>query len=312
MQRLRPWLAFLVVAQTLMSFSATGALHMPTFTAGTNTYTNVTVTASKGGRVLVDHGRGMASVRVRDLDLDVQQQLVDAGLVNPMVAKEIEKDIAKRDAAKKRAERTFSGTAGGLTLENAETTPVARLLSAQLEQQAAKTDFKFNLEWLTGRFGQAIVTGISAAGFLFAILRWFLFYRICKNATGQGSFLVFVPLFRWIPLADAAGISKRWLLVPVLAATALFFPPPTVEQFWWAARAYLGLVAALWIITLLLYVVWCFRICRNLGRSAIWAVFLFFPLLDYIALFVLAAGQSNSDDSPLGTMGSLKNPVLAI
>jgi hypothetical protein len=157
-----------------------------------------------------------------------------------------------------------------------------------------------------------MVAGISAAGFLLAILRWFLFYRLCKNATGKGSFLVFVPLFRWIPLAEAAGMSKRWLLMPVFAASALFFPPPMVERFWWATKAYVGLAAALWIITLLLYVVWCVRVCRNIGRSAIWAVFLFFPLLDYIALFVLASGEGKSDASALGAVDPLKNPLLAI
>ena len=312
MQRLRLWSALLVCAQALWGFGASGALHLPTFTAGTNTYTNVTVTAASGGRVVVDYGRGMASARVRDLDLDLQQQLVEGGLVNTMLAKEIEKDIAKRDAAKRRAERAASPIPSSLTLQSAETSSIAQLLSGQLAQRANEHNIEFNAEWFLRRFGQSLVAGASAALFVLGILRWFLFYRICRNATGNGSLLVFLPVLRWIPLAQAGEMSLKWLLVPVFAITAIFLPPPLVEKYAWAAMAYLGLIAALWFVTLILYMIWCVRLCRAVERSAFWALFLFFPVLDYIALLVLAFSDGKSDASSLASSSALKNPVLAI
>lgn len=312
MQRLRLWPALLVFAQALWGLSASGALHLPTFTAGTNTYTNVTVTAASGGRVVVDYGRGMASARVRDLDLDLQQQIAEAGLVNAMLAKEIERDITKRDAAKRRAERAASPTPSSLTLESAETTSIAQLLSGQIAERARQHNVEFNAEWFLGRFGQSLVAGVSAALFVLGILRWFLFYRICRKATGNGSLLVFLPVLRWIPLTQAGDMSLKWLLVPLFALTAMFFPPPLVEKYDWAAMAYLGLIAVLWFVTLLLYMIWCVRVCRALERSAFWAVFLFFPVVDYIALLVLALSEGKSETSPLGTSAALKNPVLAI
>jgi hypothetical protein len=312
MQRLRLWLAFLVFAHALMSFSARAALHLPIFNVGTNTYTNVVITRSTGGRVLLDYGRGMTTVRVTNLDLTVQQQLMDAGLVHPLLAKEIEKEIAKRDAALKKAERLQNGAPQALNLENAETTPVAQLVFGQAQQRAAEHRIRFDREWLLGRFGRGLLASVAAALAAAWVVRRFLLYRLCRNATGKGSLLVFVPFLRWIPLADAAGIARAWLLVPIAATVAMFFPPPLLEKFPWAATAYLVFQGALWLVTLLLYVTGCFRVCRKVECSAGWGLFLLLPVLDFIALFVLAFSDGKADASAVGAFGSLKKPVLAI
>jgi uncharacterized membrane protein YhaH (DUF805 family) len=115
---------------------------------------------------------------------------------------------------------------------------------------------------------------------------------------------------RWLALADAARMGRQWLLVPLFAMVALFLPPPIMQQFPSAAIAYLILLAVLWLVTLLLYLIWCVRLCRTVGRSGALAFLLFFPLLDYIALVVLAFSEGKP--SPSAAAGPLKNPVLAI
>jgi hypothetical protein len=166
---------------------------------------------------------------------------------------------------------------------------------------------------LLGRFGALLVGGIAFALIFSGIFRRYLFFRLCKNATGNGSFLVFIPVLRWIALTEAARMSKQLLLVPTFATVALFLPPPFVQKVPWAAMAYVILVAVLWFATLLLYILWCVRICLNSGRSAGWALFMMFPLFDYVALIVLAFSEPKADASPaIGPVDQIKGPALAI
>jgi hypothetical protein len=296
MQRLRLWSAILVFAPALMGFGARGALQLPTFVVGTNVYSNAVINSASGGRVLVEYARGMASIKIADLDLDTQQQLAAAGLVKPEMAKQIEKEIAKREAAKKKAESPVPATPG-LTVENAEKSSIADLLTGLMVRQARDKDVEFNLEWLLGRFGRVLVGAITLALVLAGIFRRVLFFRVCKNSTGVGSFLVFIPVLRWLALTQAAGLSKQWLLLPSFAIVALFLPPPFVQKYPWAAVAYLILLAFLWFSTLVLYVIWCVRLCLAVGRSAAWALLLLFPVLDYITLVVLAFSEAKHDTS---------------
>jgi len=310
MRRVRLWPVFLLLAQALVSFSAKGELRLSTLTAGTNTYSNTVITSSSNGRVLVDHERGMAAIRVADLNLETQHQLATAGLVQPELSKQIEKEVAKRATAKKRAARSSSAAPAGLTIGNAEKTSIAKLLAQQVKYQAEQNGIEFSLEWLQNRFG-GMTIGLAAAALLMAgIFRRILFFRVCKNATSDGSFLVFIPVVRWLDLTSAARMSKQWLGLPAFAILALFLPPPVLQQYPWVAKVYLGFIAVLWLVTIVLYLVWCVRLCQSVNRSAGWAFLLFFPLLDYVALVVLAFSEGQPAVS--GDLDPLRNPVLAI
>jgi len=297
-------------------FGATSELRLPVFTAGTNTYSNVVITASSRGRILIEHPQGMASAHVADLDLDTQAQLLEAGLLSEGMAKDIEKALDKRDSAKRRAERRAARAAQGtnsppaLTLESAQEESIARLLAAHFLAEAEENDVEPDWEALLGRFGAAIVYGISGALILLSLLRKYLFYRICKNATGEGSFYVFIPVVRWFVLVGAANMSRHWLLVPMFATASLFLPPDIVHQFPLAALIWLAVVALLWLMTGVLYLIWCVKFCRAVECSGWLALLLIPPVLDYIALFILAFSGTKADDTPLSAQ--LKKPVLAV
>jgi hypothetical protein len=144
MQRLRLWLAMFLLVPALTSFSAHGALRLPTLTAGSTTYSNVSVSPSSGGRILVEYASGMVSVKIAELDLDTQQQLAEAGLLAPGAAKQIEKQVAKRDAAKK---KTDDGATNSVpTMDEVERSSLARMLTSRRERHARNNhlDFDYN------------------------------------------------------------------------------------------------------------------------------------------------------------------------
>lgn len=306
------WILFIAFA----CIGVGAELHLPVFNAGTNSYSNVIVTASSGGRVLIEYPKGMASARVAELDLETQEKLANAGVLTGGIAKDIYKAVEKRDAAKRKAEKKAERAARGdaeappLSLEKAQHESIARLLASQITAAAEENDVELDLQALIGRFGAMMFYGISGALLVLSLLRKYLYFRICKNATGNSSFFVFVPLFRWLVLASAAGMSKLWLLVPTFAAGALFVPPEAVNRFPWAGMAWLILIGFLWLTTAILYLVWCVRLCRAVDCSGWLALLLIPPVLDFIALLVLAFAGTRQEVAPVSVQ--LKKPILAI
>jgi hypothetical protein len=307
---------FLILAASVLVFARQGIsaeLELPSYTAGTNSYTNVVISVSAKGRVLIQHPLGMASIPLRDLDLDQQAQLVSAGLIKGPVAEEIEQLVAKRDAVKLKAEQKAARgpiEAPALTLENAEKQSIFKLIEANLEAEADEADLEPSLGAFLERFGPKIVYGLTALAGVLSLLRKILFFRICKNSTGEGSFLVFLPVLRWFALTKAADMSRHLLLIPMFAVAALFFPPDTVGQYPWAAVVWLVVLGLLWLATGVLYLIWCVKLCRAVACSGGLALLLILPGIDFIALFVLAFAGSKADSAPLSVR--LKKPMLAI
>jgi hypothetical protein len=307
---------YLILVACVFVFAGQGIsaeLQLPSYTAGTNSYSNVVISVSAKGRVLIQHPLGMASIPLRDLDLDQQAQLVSAGLIKGPVAKEIEQMVAKRDAVKLKAEQKAARgpiEAPALTLENAEKQSIFQLIGANLEAEADEADLEPSLDAFLERFGSKIVYGLSVLACVLSLLRKILFFRIHKNATGEGSFLIFLPLVRWFALARAADMSRHLLLIPMFAVAALFFPPDTVSKYPWAAVVWLVVLGLLWLSTGVLYLIWCVKLCRAVSCSGGLAALLVFPGLDYIALFILAFAGSKAESAPLSVR--LKKPMLAI
>ena len=307
---------YLILVACVFVFAGQGIsaeLQLPSYTTGTNTYSNVVITVSAKGRVLIEHPRGMTSVKLEDLDLDQQAQLVSAGLVKGAMAKEIEHIVAKRDSAKSKAEQKAARgpiEAPALTLESAEKQSIFKIIGANLEAEADEADLEPSLEVFLERFGPRIVYGLSALACVLSLLRKILFFKICKNSTGEGSFLVFLPVVRWFALARAADMSRHLLLIPMFALAALFFPPDTVSKYPSGTVVWLVVLGLLWLGTGVLYLIWCVRLCRAVSCSGALALLLALPGLDYIALFVLAFAGSKADSTPLSVQ--LKKPMLAI
>ena len=315
MRRTLCWLAFIAICVT----RAVGApeLRLPEYSVGTNTYSNVVITATSGDRVLVEYSLGtstsMAAFKIQDLEYSKQEELLHAGLISGAYAKKLERAIAKRDAAKRREEKKAARgpvDQPELSLEKAKEESLAKILAAQMEYQVEANDVEMELQPWLDRYGERIIYGImSVSGFL-VFLRLCLYYKICKKATGEGSFLVFLPIIRWFVLVGASGMSRHWLLVPAFAVAASFLPPVTVNQYPWAPLAYLIFLGVLWLATGILYIVWCVRLCRAVDCSGGLALLMLIPVLEFIALFTLASSNGGAQTYPGGHR--MKKPALAV
>jgi hypothetical protein len=170
---------------------------------------------------------------------------------------------------------------------------------ADLNAQAAVSIIPIMWQW------------ILSALFLAAWLcRRCLYYRIVETATGHSSLLVFAPVFRWFPLMNAARLSFQWLLIPLFAIVGLFVPPVLGESPW-VILGYYSLVGLLWLATGILYMVWCVRLCQAVDRTGWLGLLLMLPVLDWIALFVLASSQGKPQLQAAAPDGT-KKLVLAI
>jgi hypothetical protein len=92
----------------------------------------------------------------------------------------------------------------------------------------------------------------------------YLFYcyccwQICRKTSNRAGLFVWLPGFQMIPLLRAAGMSP-WLFL------ALFLP----------------------VINLIIWIVWCFRICRVRQKSALLALLLLLPGTNILAFVYVA------------------------
>jgi len=313
MQGILRWLLLTLFAGAVSGWAG-NELRLTEFTAGTNSYSNVIITATSGGRVLIEYGKGMAAVRVADLELEQQEQLWEAGLVSGALGQRIERAIAKRESARRKADlkaaRGPVAPAPELSRESFREQSIARLLAAQIRFQVEASDVELDRETLLEQFGaRKLYGGLGLIVFLL-LLRMLLFFRVCRNAGARGSIFVVVPIIRWVVLLDAAKMSKACLMAPILAAGSLFVPPHLVQRFPRADEVWLICIGVLWAITLLLYLVWCIRFCRAAGRSGWVALLLFPPVIDFLALFVLARTGGRSEFVSVGS--AMKKPALAV
>ena len=84
-------------------------------------------------------------------------------------------------------------------------------------------------------------------------------WQICRKTSNRAGLLVWLPGFQMIPLLRAAGMSP-WLFL------ALFLP----------------------VINLIIWIVWCFRICRVRQKSALLGILLLLPGTNILAFVYLA------------------------
>jgi hypothetical protein len=282
------------------ALAACGAeLSLPSFTINGEIYTNVVVSAGSKGRLMVQHAAGVGAVPVADLDYELLKKLADAEVLSGRAVK----DLLAKKAPKVRPKITQV-----VTNENGEVivreidatlqvraTMLARSARARLENEARALGFSpTDIEKSVSSLTTTALLAIAAGAVFFYILRCWCLFRICHRATGRGSVLVFAPLLRWFPLADAARMSRHWLVIPVFALAGLYLPP-VLPQLPWVPLAYLSVVCTLWLITAILFIVWCFRICRELKHSALFGFLLVLPLLDWFALLYMAFGGQKAE-----------------
>jgi len=306
-----------LIMHAAAALAVSAELRFASLAVGASVYSNVVVSrvsALSADRVLVQHTTGIGTVRVSGLNAEVRQQLAVAGLISGTAAK----DASRKDESIGNKLKSWVGSAGksetirsNVNEAQAEAnSSFARRLETRIESEAwarGGASYDTNTVFSTLSFGtvRAICGGLLA---LYLFRCWCLF-RICKHSTRRGSLLLFVPIFRWFPLVKAARMKRRLLLVPTFATVALCLPPP-LPQVSWLVALHGFLVAVLWIATLLLFAIWCLRICAAVNCTPWIGILLFLPVLDWIALCYLAFSQA-TPELPLPAPVVADRPALA-
>lgn len=160
----------------------------------TGVYSNVTVTTKSTDYIVIQHARGLTSLKVAELPADVLKEL---GYVT------------------NEPETSHASTAAATATALVNSIPTQDLENAWSKYApAGLPPVKINAGILLGVLG------------LLVVLYLFFCYcasLICKKTGKPGGVLVWVPVLQYIPLFRAADMSPLWLLamfVPVLNIVA--------------------------------------------------------------------------------------------
>src|SRR5688500_3773077 len=107
----------LILILALQGAGAFGAeLVLPSLTVGGQLHSNVVVSPSSKGRVMVHYGTGLGTVRIADLDYEVLKQLAEAQIIG---GKAVDELLSKK-APKKQRDWQSSTNGSGMDLMNGD------------------------------------------------------------------------------------------------------------------------------------------------------------------------------------------------
>jgi len=157
--------------------------------AGSETYSNVTVTTKKSKYIMITHAGGMATIKLKDLSKDT---LRDLGYVvdPPPKAKSKPELLAEQVAADPRIKQL---------------------------QETARTEIVERWQRLDPRVIQAVLAGVGLLYLFFCYCNML----ICKKAGQQPGVLVWIPVLQTFPMLKAAGMSAWWFVLLIVPVTGI-------------------------------------------------------------------------------------------
>jgi hypothetical protein len=173
------WMAALPVIAADETFS--------TLTVGAETFTNVTVLTKTRNDVFISHGRGMASLKVKQLDTLTQIKL--GYLMEP---------------PKPTKSESIKSTVANISR-----------IEADPRVQAAEAEIMARFAQAVEQFDPRIFYGLIAAIILSYLSFSSLCRSICLKVAGPPKELIpliWLPFLKQIPLLKAAGMSPAWML----------------------------------------------------------------------------------------------------
>jgi hypothetical protein len=233
-------MAWMFVAAALMNCAvqARNEETYPVLRTKTVTYTNVTVTTKDKSYIFILHSGGMNSIRIVDLPNDVQEQLGYAVAPDPNLAKTNKFNFSSL----KEGTNGIAVFARGLSGLSEKIKPLEADWQARIAQGNVQIDPRMMYMGL----------GILLVSYLFFC---YCSHLICLKAAGSSSILVWVPIFQFIPLLRAAGMSGWWFLISFIPVTQI---------------------------------VWAVNIARTRGKTLWTSFFLVFPVTTVFAYMYLA------------------------
>ncbi len=169
----------LLAAQPLAAQDSIATLQI-----GSQTYSNVTIESRTPSHVYIKHANGYATIRVKGLEPDIQQQLgyevappKQPLLSRKMLAQKLKIDPETREA-----------------------------------QEKLVQDVQERIRTLDPNLRTGILAG-AAVGYLFFC---FCCMLICKKTSNEPGILVWLPVLQLFPLLRAAGMSGWWFFLFLL------------------------------------------------------------------------------------------------
>ena len=167
-----------------------------TLTVGRESFTNVTVLTKTRNDVFITHSRGMASLKVRELDTPTQMKL--GYLV---------------ESPKSPKAETFKNKVA--EIGRMESDPRVQAAEAELAARFAQA---------VDQFDPRIFYGLIAA----IILSYLSFSSLCRSICMKAAIpprqlipLIWLPLLKQIPMLKAAGMSPAWILTNLVPGLVL-------------------------------------------------------------------------------------------
>ena len=262
-----------LLALTLFCLAATADV-VPELQTKAATYQNVTLVSHTPTHLFIQHSRGVATIKVDDVD---DQALASLGL-----------------SRSKNGEVTALADPGGEASRDRE----ASMAGARRAAFSSLWDmFKglFQDAWRAISPRDAAILGWIIAGTLAVLLLFYLFYSfcvrlICLKAGYRPGILAWLPILRDYALVRAAGMSVVSFLV--LMSPGIIVPLVQDQFVGWEAVA-----LANFVLVVVVHCLWCVRLCDARGKGTFAKILLIFPVTYPFAFLYLAfADRVNKDD----------------
>lgn len=229
------------------------ALKFATFQIGTRVYTNVTVTSRTETDVFIRHAQGIENFKVEELSPELAEKL---GYSAPATKEEKPTVAAVPGKIQEVMARTITAAQNNEALLDFAKRVRARIRGEALPGEPAGAPMDAAtaaqlFQELKEKLPQSAMIALSVFLVSLPILYFFFCYTarlVCQKAGVEPGVLVWLPLVSIVPLVRAAGLPG-WVSV-------LFFLPP---------------------ISLIVSIVWCFRIAKARGKTALTGLCLLFP-----------------------------------
>ena len=237
------------MAIAMVASAADTDIKLDTVTADGETYSNVVVFSKSATHVNIKHSRGMANIKAETLDATTQRKLGYLAAEEPAAVTKLP---------------TLSGIAEDARFQ-------------ELQERYQKNVEEF-IQQLDPTMGYKILALLGILYLFYCYCCW----QICRKTSNRAGLLVWLPGFQMIPLLRAAGMSP-WLFL------LLFVPPASVAaSVTWSIPLLIVAAAVFSFVNLIVWIVWCFRICRVRQKSALLGILLLLPGTNVLAFVYLA------------------------
>jgi hypothetical protein len=271
------WAIFLALA-TLIAPSALASQTVAVIKTGTESYTNVTLVTHTETHVFIQHSRGVANIRIGDLDAATLTALGLSHSTGP-------------DGS---SQPTSSETTNAQEHE-AGMTATRQALSASLEEmlKGMFENIKATMPpGLAAKFGMIIAATLAIILLLY-LFKCYCIKLICLKAGYKPGLLAWLPILQDIALIRAAGMSALWFLV-------LMLPGILARVVQHSFPGWQSVVLGACGVALVVHCYWCIRICQARGKGILAMLLLIFPFTYPFAFLYLAfsGGSGRSEDGP--------------